>query len=131
MDIDLYLTDNYPSISNYLPMSTNWSRITSDIKQQYETIMENSLNLIDVPFYSLLHGNSICECKEHIFCIERYFLYIIKAIETARECLPKSRPGISKDYWSNELSSKKDASFDAHRIWCDNQTNLRQALYST
>ena len=120
IDIELYLSDDCPSVSNYLPMSINWSRITVDTKQQYESIMEDSLNAINVPFHSLLHGNSICECEEHIFCIERYFEDILKAITTASKCLPKSRPGISKDYWSESLSSKKYASYDAHKIWCDN-----------
>ena len=49
-----------------------------------------------------------------------YFVDLINAISTASECLPRSRPGISKDYWSDDLSSKKRASCDAYRVWCEN-----------
>ena len=53
------------------------------------------------------------------FCIEKYFNDIVSAIILADRCLPRSRPGISKDFWNEDLTNLKRASFDAFCIWRD------------
>ena len=55
--------------------------------------MKECLDAIKVPFYDLLHGNQICNCTEHLFKIEQYFIDIIFAIDVADKCLPCPRPG--------------------------------------
>ena len=105
---------------NYLPMNVNWANVDDDIKQQYANLMEMNLRSIDVPIHSLIHGNNCCDSPDHIFYLEKYFTDIVNAIQIADQCLPRARPGISKDYWSPELTDLKNASYDAFILWCDN-----------
>ena len=99
--------------------NVNWSNLDESIISRYNDEMENALRSINVPFHSLLHGNCLCENTDHVFCIEKYFCDIVGAIEIADKYLPRSKPGISKDYWTTELSELKAASFDAHKIWLE------------
>ena len=72
--------------------------------------MKKCLDTICVPFYDILHGNQICNCTDHLFLIEKYFTDIVSAIEKADKCLPRSRPGLSKSFWNDELTSLKKSS---------------------
>ena len=119
IDIELYLRNMDQKNSAYLPSNINWSRIDNDTKQQYANVMEEHLDSISVPFHSILHGSCACENDEHVFHIEKYFNDIVDAVKTAESYLPRSRPGVSKNYWNNELSNLKAASSDAFSVWKD------------
>ena len=118
-DFDLIFSDIVDKHSNYLPASINWENLTNEKKSQYSDEMERRLNSINVPFYEILHGNCCCDNSDHIFLIEKYFSDIVSAINEADQCLPRSRPGISKDFWNKELTDLKKASFDAFVMWRD------------
>ena len=105
--------------SAYRAPSINWSKIDNNTKQQYANIMEECLDSISVPFHTILHGSCACDDSDHIFQIEKYFNDIVNAVKTAENYLPKSRPGVSKHYWSDELSDLKSASCDAFSLWND------------
>ena len=118
-DFDLIFSDIVDKHSNYLPASINWENLTNEKKSQYSDEMERRLNSINVPFYEILHINCCCDNSDHIFLIEKYFSDIVSAINEADQCLPRSRPGISKDFWNGELTDLKKASFDAFVMWRD------------
>ena len=111
--IELSLSNTRPKSNVTQPPGVNWSRLSNDTKILYESTIKASLDSINIPFHSLLHDNHICDNVDHILCIEKYFHDIINAIAVADECLPKSRPKLSKGYWNGDLSEKKRASFDA------------------
>ena len=119
VNLELSFTNLVKKNTDYLPANVNWRNVSDNAKLQYENVMKECLDDINIPFHSLLHGNNCCDCNEHIFCIEQYFLDIIAAINKADKCLPRSRPGISKDYWNDDLTNLKKASYDAFLIWRD------------
>ena len=119
INIELLVSVTKTDRVNYLPMNVNWANVDDETRQQYANLMEVNLRSIAVPIRSLIHGNNCCDSHEHIFYIEKYFTDIVKAIEVADQCLPRARPGISKDYWSHELTDLKSASYDAFILWCD------------
>ena len=119
VDFELSLTDIITKKRDYLPASVNWSNINEDVRQLYENTMKEHLDSIIIPFNCLLHGNHLCNSNEHIFCIENYFCDIIRAIIAADQCLPRSRPGLSKSYWTDDLTNLKRASYDAFSMWHD------------
>ena len=118
-DFDLVLSDLIDRKQNYRPASINWANLNSDVISQYADNMEENLGKIEIPFHDLLHGNHGCDSNDHIFAIERYFNDIVTAISDADKCIPRSRPGISKDFWNDELTKLKNASLDASILWRD------------
>ena len=118
-NFELSLSNIVTKKADYLPANINWNSITDVTKELYSEMMKECLDSINVPFYDLLHGNQICNCTEHLFMIEKYFTDIVSAIDKADKCLPRSRPGMSKSFWNDELSSLKKASYDAHIMWRD------------
>ena len=128
IDIELFITKNDSSQTTYLPKSVNWSKIEG-VRLQYANEMKAALDSIHIPFHELLHGNQLCDCNEHIFKIEKYFCDIVQAISYADKVLPRSRVGISKDYWSDELTDLKNASHDAYCLWRDSGKPLSGPIY--
>ena len=118
-DFQLSLSDIVTKKYEYPPASINWRNLDDVSKEQYSENMKKCLDTISVPFYDILHGNQICNCTDHLFLIEKYFTDIVSAIEKADKCLPRSRPGLSKSFWNDELTSLKKASYDAHIMWRD------------
>ena len=117
IDIELCVQSIGQKKSAYCAPSINWSKIDDDTKRQYADAMEECLNSISVPFHTVLHGNCPCDDAGHIFHIEKYFNDIVNAVKTAENYLPKSRPGVSKHFWNDELSDLKTASYDAFCLW--------------
>ena len=118
-NFELILSDIVTNKPQYRPASINWDGLKEEVRLQYCDLMEHNLRNINIPFHDLLHGNFCCDSNEHIFAIEKYFTDIVSAISDADKCIPRSRPGISKDYWNEELSKLKRASHDAFILWRD------------
>ena len=118
-DFDLILSDIVSHKPNYRPANINWENLNEEVRTQYADSMEKNLRAIKVPFHDLLHGNCCCDSSDHIFAIENYFNDIVTAISDADKCIPRTRPGLSKSFWNDELSSLKNASYDAYIMWRD------------
>ena len=129
ISIELSVVASKTEKNDYLPMNVNWANIDDETRQHYASLMEMNLKSIPVPIRSLIHDNECCDSHDHIFLIEKYFSDIINAIEVADQCLPKARPGISKDYWSPELTDLKKASYDAGTLWCDSGKPASGPIY--
>ena len=119
VDIELDITITNVKKTNNHSSSINWASIDHDTKQKYSDSLKSNLDTIVVPIRSLIHGNHCCDDTDHIFSIEKYFSDIIDAICKADKCLPRSKPGISRDFWTPELTELKTASYDAFIIWRD------------
>ena len=119
VDIELCIDVIDNSSLNRRSPGINWANVDEEARLQYANRMKANLDSIAIPFHSLLHGNNCCDSFEHIFCIEEYYHSIVNAISDADKLLPRSKPGISKDYWNADLTNLKAASFDAFNVWRD------------
>ena len=79
--------------------------------------MDSELKRIQIPYHSLLHGQTSCHDNDHIFLIEKYHCDILNAIHTADSVLPRKKHGLAKHFWTEELSQMKQRSVDAYSLW--------------
>ena len=77
-----------------LPSNVDWRSVNDHIRLNYERIMEQSLNQIQIPH--IVHGCTMCHETDHIFQIERYYSEIIRCIELANQSLPRCKPSVRK-----------------------------------
>ena len=119
VDIELSINVINDSRPNHHSPSINWANVDEEASLQYANTMKVNLDAISIPFHSILHGSQCCDSVEHIYCIEEYYCAIVDAISNADKLLPRSKPGVSKDYWNVDLTNLKAASFDAFIIWRD------------
>ena len=72
--------------------------------------MTEKLDSISVPHCDIFHGNYLCND-------DNYYCEIVRAILEAESCLPKTNASIQRTFWSEELSSLKQASIDCSSHW--------------
>ena len=129
IELSLTLADPIRKHIPAIPRSINWHKVTGEIKEQYESLMSAGLDSIRIPFDRLLHGNSCCDCIDHIASVEAYYNDIVSAINSAERCLPRRKPGVSKSFWNDELTELKSASVDAFILWSDSGKPYSGPIY--
>ena len=72
---------------------------------------------ISIPFSALNHSSTLCDNCECLLALEKFYLDIVAAIKTADDALPRRKHGISKSFWTPELTAMKEKSFDAFNLW--------------
>ena len=100
---------------NFPPVTVNWRSLNESSRRNYELVMENNLDQIEIPH--IVHGDHACQSVEHIFLIEQYYTDILRCIHLADLQLPRHRPTVTKEYWSEELTLLKNDSIVAHDFW--------------
>ena len=142
LDLPLNLSDHLPvktvfsfdiassnCKSKPIPCRVDWSRVTGDIRVNYENVMKECLDDISIP--DILHGPHLCNDPSHLIDIERYYQGIIDCIKTADQQLPRCKPTTRKFYWNTELSSLKNDSIAAHDLWKLNGCPSSGPIYDT
>jgi hypothetical protein len=94
------------SVTEFIP----WSDLSREHFLNFEKCMDKSLDDINVPYHSILHGNRVCTANDHIFQLERYCCDIIAAINCADSTLLRRKHGFGKSFWSHELTCLKNKS---------------------
>ena len=110
-----------------LPSNVDWRSVNDHIRLNYERIMEQSLNQIQIPH--IVYGCTMCHETDHIFQIERYYSEIIRCIELADQSLPRCKPSLRKTYWNDELTDLKNDSIVAHDFWIMNGKPRTGVIY--
>ena len=101
------------STSYYIP----WSSLSENEINIYQSTMLDALSQISIPSFALNHGHSLCDDCDCTIALETFYKDIISAVEVADRVLPRKKHGISKPFWSPELSALKQKSLDAHNLW--------------
>ena len=116
LTVDLEITDFFKdesTVSNYIP----WSSLSLSELTCYRDSMSAALADISIPFHVLNHSTELCDNCDCLILLEKLHEDIVLAVARADQCLPRKKHGISKPYWSSELSELKQKSFDAHELW--------------
>ena len=116
LDITVALTESNIEKSK-LPLYINWKKLTDDYLDQFQSAMESHLSSIQVPFHSILHGNSCCLDDSHKIELEKYYCDIMLAIVKAESILPKTNPNYERSFWDNDLSELKSNSIECNNHW--------------
>ena len=119
LDLLISLTE-IPARPNLRPHSINWSKLPDATLSQFRETMTAKLDHINVPFYSIIHGDKCCNDDCHRLMIETYCNDIIAAVLAADSILPRTSPSVHKSYWSPRLSELKQRSIDCCKNWRSN-----------
>ena len=102
-------------ITLYIP----WSTLTESELSMFRDTMASALKDVPIPTSALNHCHSMCNNDECLIAIETFYINIVSAIEIADRNLPRRKHGLSKPYWSPELTELKEKSLKAFRLWKD------------
>ena len=76
--------------------------------------MRTNLASINVPYHSILHGNSCCIDDTHKIALEQYYSDIMLAVIKAESILPKTNPNFERSFWDDNLSELKARSIECN-----------------
>ena len=122
LPIELILNVEFDKFS---PTTTNttsyipWASLSQDDLILFRETMSAELSKIVIPFHALDHGAKLCNNCDCLLALETFYRDIISAVGKADQSLPRRRHGISKPFWSPELTALKQKSIDSHILWRD------------
>ena len=112
--INSFIRETSP-LSNFIP----WLSLSSDECASYQQLMYYELCQISIPTSALNHGSALCDNCDCLVALESFYNDIISAIQKADNCLPRRKHGLTKPFWSPELTVLKQKSLDSHILWKD------------
>ena len=102
---------------------TKWNRASESQIDNYSSILDNFLKLIEIPFDAVHCMNLKCNCKKHLNDIDRYCNDIVKAcLEASNITIPVSKSFTSvkaKPGWNEHCESLRQSSIFWHHIWLE------------
>ena len=93
-----------------------WSQVSDQHKQNYTERLLSLEQLFPPP---QLHCQSVCRCRDKSCCdaIQQEYDFLIQCLKIADHTLPRFKPGVEKDWWSEELSNLRNKSISIHNLW--------------
>ena len=116
INVSLKITDflkEESNVTNYIP----WASLSSNEIGTYRNSMLSALRSINVPFNALNHNSRLCNNCDCLTALEKFYNDIVLSIAVADDTLPRKKHGLSKPFWSPELTALKEKSVDAHKLW--------------
>ena len=95
--------------------SLKWEKCNASQKQAYGHRLAHGLSKTP----SLLTQCGSCHCKE-LHCrksIQTEYDSIVHQLKEADKTLPRHKPGVQKNWWSEELNLLKNQNIEIHRLW--------------
>ena len=112
--------NGYNNQKSELTPSLNWDKIGSHDLKRYTDVLQVATD--SVP--SVITGLTNCECHcELEVCksmMQQEYDNLIGFVKYADKSLPRYKPNVKKDWWSNELSILKQQSINSHKLWLAN-----------
>ena len=96
----------------------NWSSLKEDDLCKYESVMDELLDSLQVPHFTL-HGDKCCFDSSHCTALEQYFQSLVDIIAIAESHLPQKIPQGKggQGFWTDSLTQLKSDSVASHREW--------------
>ena len=118
IEFDLDITLDEISMEKSVPRPfINWKKLKADDIEAFRAKMAGNLDMIEIPFSSLLHGDKCCSNTTHANQIQTYFDSIVDAVTSSDSILPRFNPAIHKPYWTREISELKRKSIACCNEW--------------
>ena len=96
----------------------NWKKISAENKARYSDKLEELLLQRQTPLsvYSCAHP---CGCQSQVCrnSIQQEYDEILTCISSASSLLPRSKSGVEKDWWSQELTLLRNKSIAIQELW--------------
>ena len=116
--IPLSTTSNPPTACGSKPMNIRWDKVTTTQQQQYANRLQNLSEASQWPL-------SLSQCQESCHCtltscqtlIQAEYDHLLTCLKSAAAPLPRHKPGVEKDWWTQNLTILRDQSISIHRRW--------------
>ena len=97
-----------------------WEKINKAAKAIYTQKINERLMSVPPPIYlARCDGNCHCSSDECHAGLQEDYDFLIGCLKDADSVLPRVKPGIGKDWWTEELSQLKSKSIEIHSLWRD------------
>lgn len=84
----------------------------------YQSVLQDLLSHINIPKDALICNNQNCTDQRHKDDLETYYREIVNCLGTAGHlCVPQTKCGIQKHWWSPELEALKQECIDITNLW--------------
>ena len=98
--------------------SLNWKKTSTSDKERYSSKLEELLLRRQEPL-------AVSSCRHSCGCvsqncrdsIQQEYDSILDSIISASKCLPKTKPGVEKDWWTQELTGLRNQSIAIQDLW--------------
>ena len=106
------------SVSNASVPKLKWEKLTQTQIENYTSILNHAIDTVLPPVLNCQFQN-ICRCRNNdcITKLQNEYNSIIDCIKFADSLLPRHKPGLEKDWWTEELSNLRNQSVEIHSLW--------------
>ena len=93
-----------------------WSKVNDQLKQEYTERLLSFEKKFPPP---QLLCQSVCRCRDTncYNAIQQEYNFLVQCLKNADHALPRFKPGVEKDWWSDELSNLRSKSISIHNLW--------------
>ena len=107
-----------------LPISTpkfKWDKLSNEQRSNYTTCLQSLVEALPPPPTAVQCVDK-CRCRESncLQSLQHEYDNLIMCMRTADSKLPRHKPGIDKDWWTQGLTDLKHSSIEIHSIWLRN-----------
>ena len=94
-----------------------WANLSESHKDSYTQRLQSILNPHHPP--AALFCEKICRCQDAQcqVAIQNEYDFLTSSLKQADSSLPRFKPGIQKDWWTDGLSELRDKSIEIQRAW--------------
>ena len=95
-----------------------WGKISDPLKGEFTSRLQLLLDSHPVP-PTIQACTNTCRCRDSRCCdaIQQEYDFLVSALKQADASLPRFKPGVEKDWWTDGLSELRDKSIEIHAIW--------------
>ena len=117
LNISITPSDNVKNDTRKTP-SLVWTKCKLDQRKKYHDFLSHLISNSFVPPTAHMCPNR-CKCTDNTChdAIQAEYDDITRLIQLASEVLPRHKPGVEKDWWTEGLSELKQKSIEIHNLW--------------
>lgn len=97
-----------------------WEKLNTTNLENYTTRLHNILDAVPMPTIHCQQNNEkVCRCRrsECAMALQKEYDFLIKSMKCADSVLPRHKPGLEKDWWTEGLSELRQRSLEIHALW--------------
>ena len=118
LSIPLSNASTAPDETESKPPKLRWDKLNLEQQQHYANRLSNLVDASPSPL-TLSHCQESCHCS-NTSChetIQAEYDNLLSCLKTAAAPLPRHKPGVEKDWWTQNLTILRDQSIAIHRRW--------------
>ena len=97
-----------------------WDKLSMEQRSRFTSCVHSLVDTL--PPLAVHHCVNKCRCRDSscLDALQLEYDSLVKCLHEADSILPRHKPGIEKDWWTQGLSELKSKSIEIHSIWTRN-----------